>query len=167
MTATLDDRRIERRLDRDSEALVPAWATAMTRLMDDVVRIPGTNIRFGLDALIGLLLPGAGDAISTASGVALLILAISVRVPGVVIARMAMNSIVDALLGAVPLVGDVFDVAWKANRKNLKLIERFQRPGATARPTDYVVVGLCLVAILVALSVPIVVVALLLRAIGH
>jgi hypothetical protein len=164
MTAIMDDRRVERPVREARDGALPAWSTALTRLMDDFIQIPGTNIRFGFDSVIGLLFPGAGDAVSAVSGVALLVLAFTVRVPAIVIVRMAMNTIIDALLGAVPFVGDVFDFAWKSNRKNLKLIERFQRPGATARPSDYVVVGLSIIAMLLALCVPIIVVGLVIRA---
>src|SRR6476659_8589691 len=85
---------------------VPAWATLLARLMDDAVRIPGTNRRIGLDAILGFLTPGFGDALSASTGVALIVLAFTMRVPGVVLFRMAINVAIDTIIGAIPLLGD-------------------------------------------------------------
>jgi hypothetical protein len=145
--------RYERASDRST---VPAWAVALARLMDDALPIPGTTRRIGLDAIIGFLIPGVGDVFAAGSGVVLIVLAFVLRVPGVVLARMALNVGIDALVGAIPLFGDVFDARFKSNRMNVDLIERFARPGAKARPSDYVFVVLILATVLVALLVPLV-----------
>ena len=96
----------------------------MVHLLDEAVRIPGTNYRVGLDGLIGLV-PVAGDLIT--GGIALWIVREAARmgVPRRTLARMLWNVGVDISAGFVPAVGDVFDVAWKANRKNLKLLEKY------------------------------------------
>jgi hypothetical protein len=135
---------------------VPAWAVALARLMDDAFRIPGTDRKIGLDSILGFLLPGFGDALAAGSGVLLIVLAFALRVPGVVIARMAFNVAIDAALGAIPLIGDLFDAAFKSNRMNVALIERFQRPGARARPSDYVYVVVSITLVLLVLLVPLV-----------
>lgn len=96
---------------------------ALTRLLDDRFRIPGTSIRFGLDGLIGLV-PGVGDAATTAAALYVVWRARSLGVPKAVLARMVANLLADMALGAVPLLGDVFDVAFKANRRNLDLLRR-------------------------------------------
>lgn len=103
---------------------LPAWAERLVRLMDDGLRIPGTEIRLGLDAILGFLLPGVGDALGAVSTLSLFGLAVRRGVPYVVLLRMALNVAIDALVGAIPLLGDVFDVGFKANRRNLQLIER-------------------------------------------
>lgn len=137
-----------------SAARVPAWTATLVRLMDDAIPIPGTTRRVGLDAILGFLAPGLGDALSAVSGLVLIVVAFGVRVPGIVLARMTLNVGIDALVGVVPLVGDLFDVGWKSNRRNLDLIERFQRPGAVPTPADYVVVAASLAALLAILLLP-------------
>ena len=93
----------------------------LARLMDAQFKIPGTNIKFGLDALIGLV-PGAGDfATFLVSGYMITVLAKN-GASGFVIARMALNIFIDALFGTVPVLGDIFDVAFKANQRNMKLM---------------------------------------------
>jgi hypothetical protein len=135
---------------------VPAWAETLTRWLDDIIRIPGTKIGVGLDAIVGFLLPGAGDAITALGSVSLLFLALRSGVPTVVIARMLLNIGIDALVGAVPIVGDLFDVAWKANRKNLELIQHY-RGNSDAKPGtgDYLLVGLGLLLALLSVALPI------------
>ncbi|MEM1137437.1 MAG: DUF4112 domain-containing protein [Bacteroidota bacterium] len=97
-------------------------------VMDSAVKIPGTNIRFGLDALIGLI-PGLGDTFSfTISSVLMLIMArkgISVDIA----LKMVGNILVDYLVGTIPLLGDLFDVGFKANQRNLTLMKAYyERP---------------------------------------
>ncbi|MGL4395549.1 MAG: DUF4112 domain-containing protein [Hyphomicrobium sp.] len=95
----------------------------LARVMDSAVRIPGTDIRMGVDAVIGLV-PVVGDAISAAISGYILWEARRLGASRWLIARMAANSTLDAVLGSVPIVGDVFDVAYKANMKNLLLLRR-------------------------------------------
>ena len=90
-------------------------------LLDDRFRIPGTRYRIGLDGLVGLV-PGIGDAATTLVALYIVLEARRLGVPLTKLGRMGINVGVDAVLGAVPLVGDIFDVAWKANRRNLALL---------------------------------------------
>lgn len=137
---------------------VPSWTRQLTRLLDSAFVIPGTDIRIGLDPILGVLLPELGDAVTGVLALTLLGVAYRERVPKVVLFRMLLNIGLDALLGAVPLVGDVFDFAFKANDKNLALIERHR--GDPTKPATWgdklVVVGAIAVAIAFAL-VPILV----------
>lgn len=87
------------------------------------MRIPGTGIRFGLDPLVGLV-PGVGDAAGALVAAYVVLAAARLDVPPSTLLRMLTNIAIDALLGTVPVLGDVFDVAWKANRRNVTLIER-------------------------------------------
>lgn len=94
---------------------------SMATWMDSRFTIPGTNIKFGFDALVGLI-PGAGDfATLFVSGYMVTILAKN-GASGFVLARMALNIAIDALLGSIPILGDIFDVAFKANVRNVKLM---------------------------------------------
>ena len=94
----------------------------LAKLMDSRFRVPGTDIRFGLDAIIGLI-PVAGDISTLAvSGYMLLILARN-GASGFLLARMVLNVLIDTVVGMIPFLGDVFDVAFKANMRNLRLMQ--------------------------------------------
>lgn len=104
------------------------YLARLAKLMDAQFRIPGTDIRFGLDGLIGLV-PGVGDLSTFAvSGYMVLLLARN-GASGYLLARMVLNILIDAIIGAVPLIGDVFDIAFKANMRNLKLMQEHYREG--------------------------------------
>jgi hypothetical protein len=97
---------------------------SVARLLDDSVRIPGTKRRVGLDSLLGLL-PVGGDAIGAVLSLYLVVEARRMGAPPGLIARMLVNVLVDFLGGVVPVVGDVFDAVWKANQRNLALLEEY------------------------------------------
>ncbi|MGF1622437.1 MAG: DUF4112 domain-containing protein [Rhodomicrobiaceae bacterium] len=91
--------------------------------MDSCFRVPGTNIRFGLDGLCGLI-PGLGDGVTALPAIHLIRSARRLGASRWLITRMAGNAGIDMLVGAIPLVGDLFDVAFKANRRNIALLRR-------------------------------------------
>ena len=95
---------------------------ALATLLDTAILIPGTSIRFGLDALIGLV-PGIGDLVTTALSLYIVSEARALGAPGHVIARMLGNVALDGVVGAVPLLGDAFDVMWRANRRNMRILQ--------------------------------------------
>src|SRR5689334_20147883 len=95
---------------RDTLSALRRWAV----LLDSAFRVPGTNIRFGLDAIVGLI-PGIGDISTPVFAALLLLQAVRMRLPVVVQARMVFNAGFDMLLGLVPILGDIADVGWKAN----------------------------------------------------
>ncbi|HEY3136400.1 MAG TPA: DUF4112 domain-containing protein [Blastocatellia bacterium] len=97
--------------------------TRITFLMEDAIRIPGTKLRIGLDPIIGLLLPEVGDAISAIVSAYLILASVRYGLPKGVIARMFFNVAVDYAMGSIPVVGDIFDFAWKSNDMNLKLLK--------------------------------------------
>jgi hypothetical protein len=107
----------------------------IARLMDTAFAIPGTNIRFGADAALGLI-PGAGDIVGAAIGLAIVNEARRLGVPNPILARMIINIGMDTLIGAIPILGDAFDIYFKSNRRNAQLVlEHFQterHPSATA-----------------------------------
>jgi hypothetical protein len=94
---------------------------ALANLLDTAFLIPGTNIRFGLDGMIGLI-PGIGDAVTTAMSLYIVHEARQLGAPRYLIARMLANVALDGVVGAVPLLGDAFDVMWRANRRNMALL---------------------------------------------
>jgi hypothetical protein len=94
----------------------------VARLLDSAFVVPGTSYRIGLDPILGII-PGLGDLVSPLFGIALLWQAHKLGVPKVVQTRMLFNVAIDGLIGLVPLVGDLFDFAWKANNRNLALLE--------------------------------------------
>ena len=98
----------------------------LARVMDEQFLVPGTNIRFGWDTILGLF-PGIGDALTSAISLLIVHHARQTGASPVLLARMIANIGVDFLLGSIPLVGDAFDVAWKANRKNARLLEQHLR----------------------------------------
>ncbi len=132
-------------------------------LLDDLVRIPGTNRGVGLDALIGLF-PGVGDLVGSGLSGAIMFEAVRNRVPIPTLARMAWNLLLDALLGIVPFVGDVADAAHRANRRNYQLlVQAVERNPDPAPPTaGYLAAGLALTVLPLVLTVVLGVVTLVL-----
>ncbi len=104
-------------------------------LLDSAFRIPGTNVRFGWDPIVGLI-PGIGDLSSPVFAALLLLQALHMRVPRVVIGRMLINAGLDAMLGVVPVLGNIIDIGWKANVRNMALLERHAEPGVPPRRAD-------------------------------
>ncbi|CAN5183380.1 hypothetical protein BH11BAC5_BH11BAC5_42050 [soil metagenome] len=121
---------------------------ALAKLMDSQFTIPGTKIRFGLDAIIGLV-PGAGDfATFLISGYMVMILAKN-GASGFVLARMTFNILIDALIGSIPILGDLFDVAFRANQRNVKLMREHYIEGRHKGGAWKLVVPLLLLVLLV------------------
>jgi len=110
-------------------------ARVLARAMDSSFRVPGTPIRFGWDSLLGLI-PGVGDAVTALAGGWILHAAHQAGVPKAVLARMVGNIAVDLTLGAVPLVGDLFDIYWKSNIRNVRLLERHLQWAAELTPSQ-------------------------------
>jgi len=102
---------------------------ALSKLFDTAFVLPGTNIRFGIEAVMRLV-PGIGDAAASALSCYLLYEAHRLEVPSQVFARLVANVALEGVVGAVPLVGDLFDVGFRANRRNVRILkEHFEREG--------------------------------------
>lgn len=138
-----------------------AMSRTLARFSDDLVKIPGTDIGIGADALVGLI-PGIGDIVGTGLSSAIMVDAVRQRVPIPVLARMGWNLLVDTGLGFVPVVGDAADVMHRANRKNHRLLEKCVAEGrhvdvsakgylglAVATVVGFVLVSLVLVGLLI------------------
>lgn len=161
--------RVPPELEGQGTAQVSELVRKLVRLMDDAIVIPGTNIRIGWDAILGFILPAAGDAVTAVSQVALLVAAVRARAPKIVIARMVLNVGADALFGSIPLIGDLFDAGFKANRKNLELLDRLQHVPADrdrSRTGDYVVLGAAIACALALIAAPFMLVTWLIARFG-
>jgi hypothetical protein len=97
----------------------------ITLLMDKSIRIPGTGITFGLDPVIGLLFPVAGDAIGAIVSAYIVLVSVRYGLPKIVVARMVFNIAADFVVGSIPLVGDAADFVWKVNTRNLRLLNKY------------------------------------------
>lgn len=111
------------------------------QLLDNSIPIPGTRRRFGLDAVIGLL-PGVGDGIGAVLSSYIIVEAARYGLPRTTLLRMAANVGIEALVGVVPLLGDLFDAGWKANLRNLALLEsHLELPSGARRASRLWVAG--------------------------
>lgn len=120
----------------------------LARLMDAQFRIPGTNIRFGVDGIIGLV-PGVGYFFSFLISSYLLMMASNKGASGFVMARMTLNTVIDALIGAIPFAGDIFDIAFKANQRNVRLLQQHFGEGKHQGGSRKVIIPLVIVLLLV------------------
>lgn len=93
-------------------------------LLDNSIPIPGLNFRIGLDALFGLI-PGVGDALGVLLSGYILREAARLGVPKTLLIRMGLNVVAEGLVGMIPLLGDLFDAAWKANQRNVNLLNEY------------------------------------------
>jgi hypothetical protein len=131
-------------------------------LLDDMFRIPGTQIRFGLDALIGWV-PGVGDAMTGIASFLMVFASWRRGAKTVTLVRMIANVLLETAIGAIPVVGDAFHVIWKANRRNYRLLLRErEQPGAQTR-RDWMFLGVLLLAVILAVAIPISILIWLLR----
>ncbi len=108
----------------------------IAHILDDLIPIPGTKFRIGLDPVIGLI-PGIGEASSTTLASMILFRAVQAGVPRVVLVRMAMNLLLNALIGAIPGLGDVFSAWFKSNRRNHALLERHKNSARASTAGDW------------------------------
>ena len=109
------------RMKRGGKAFDDENLDLLSHVLDDFIRIPGTSIRFGLDGIVGFI-PGIGDLVG---GIASCIIIIAAWVRGVsyvTVVRMVANVAIEVVVGSVPILGDMFDIAWRANRRNYALL---------------------------------------------
>jgi hypothetical protein len=124
----------------------------LSHLLDDSLRVPGTGFRFGVDALIGLV-PGVGDLTGAALSAYVLAQAGRLGAPKATLLRMAGNVALEAVVGAVPFVGDLFDAGWKANLRNLRLLEaHLANPAGAERASRGWLVSVLVVVVLLLLA---------------
>ena len=134
----------------------------VARLLDSAMVVPGTSFRFGLDPILGLL-PGIGDIVSPLFTLGIIWQARDLGIPRIVVLRMIINTALDTLIGLVPIVGDLFDFAWKSNDKNLALLEQHVYEERPASGGDWTVVVVSIGVVLIIAAVPFLLVGWLLN----
>jgi hypothetical protein len=127
----------------------------LARVLDDCFRIPGTPIRFGIEGIVGLV-PFLGDVLAGVASCVIVIAAWFRGVPYVTLARMVVNLALDVGIGAIPFIGDVFDIAWKANRRNYNLLTRHLRQPHKHTWKDYVFLLGIAVILLAIFAIPVI-----------
>jgi hypothetical protein len=135
----------------------------VAQLLDSAFVVPGTSLRVGLDPIIGLV-PGIGDLISPLFTVGLLWQAREFGIPKVVQLRMIFNVAIDTVVGLLPVLGDLFDFAWKANDKNMALLERHALEEHRAAPGDWLFVAVMIALLIVIAAAPFVILGWLIGA---
>jgi hypothetical protein len=133
---------------RKRAALEPVFKW-IAYIMDDVVRVPGTKFRFGLDPLLGLI-PGIGDTSSALVSAFALVQAVRLGVPKILLMRMALNVLVNELIGVVPVVGDAFSFWFKSNARNYEMIKHHRLGTIAPKRSDWLfVIGILLLLFLI------------------
>ena len=131
-------------------------------LLDDMFRIPGTQIRFGLDALIGWI-PGIGDAAAGIASFFIVFAAWRRGVQSITLVRMIANVLLETTIGAIPVAGDVFHVFWKANRRNYRLLIREKEQPGLNTGRDWIFLAIILSMVIAAAAIPIAILIWILR----
>lgn len=124
----------------DAREHLLAIADMLAKALDTTVKIPGTSISIGLDPLLGLI-PGIGDALANLIGTVILGLAARVRVPRIVLARMSLNLLINGVVGAVPIAGDLFSVWFQSNMRNAALLRAAAMKPDRETRSDWLYVG--------------------------
>jgi hypothetical protein len=118
-------------------------------IMDDLVRVPGTKFRFGLDPLLGLI-PGIGDTSSALVSALALIQAVRVGVPKILLARMSLNILINEIIGVVPVIGDAFSFWFKSNARNYEIIKNHRLGSTVPGRSDWLfVIGILVLLFLI------------------
>lgn len=139
-------------------SLVRRWS----HLLDGAFRVPGTGIRFGWDPIVGLV-PGLGDLITGLASFLLIAHAFRLPLPRIIRVKMILNVLIEVLIGVIPIVGDIFDFAWKSNLRNLALLEKHAGTGVKAGAADWAFVIGTLAAAVAIIAIPVLLLILLLQ----
>jgi hypothetical protein len=113
----------------------------LSKVLDTWFRVPGTKIRFGLDGIVGFI-PGVGDFLGGAASCVIVLAAYFRGVPFITVARMVANLAIEVVVGLVPVLGNLFDIGWRANRRNYHLLERSLQGPTRNTAGDWVFMGL-------------------------
>ena len=152
--------------DKQRRALLEPLFRWLSLVMDDFLRVPGTNFRIGLDPIIGLI-PGLGDTASAIASAMALVYAARSGVPKVLLARMAANILINELIGIIPGVGDAFSFWFKSNKRNYELLQRYRLAPGRPRKGDWIFLILMLSVIFLVVCGGLIITFLILGALGH
>ncbi|MGL4882636.1 MAG: DUF4112 domain-containing protein [Waterburya sp.] len=123
----------------------------LSRLLDNAIPIPGTKFRFGLDPILGLL-PGGGDTLTGGLSAYIVIEAARMGLPREILWQMVVNIILDSLAGTIPVIGDLFDLGWKSNVRNIALLEKHLEVAESNKSDRLFIFGLILLLTLIILG---------------
>jgi hypothetical protein len=153
-----------------SQLLQLARIRSISDLWDRAFGIPGTKWRVGLESVLGLL-PVGGDVVGLGISIYILWQVVQFNLPKTILVRMVVNIAIDALVGSVPILGDLFDVTWKANTKNVNLLEsHLQQPSQSHRADRrflWLLFGGLLLTLVALIIVAVVVLTLVVKALSH
>ena len=119
----------------------------LSKRLDDSIKIPGTNQKFGIDAIVGII-PILGDFIGVIFSAYIMYSGIKMGVSPKIVTKMAMNIAIDFIIGSFPVIGDIFDVLWKANKRNVELIEEVTTQNQDKYNLNYLIMASLIIAIL-------------------
>jgi len=123
----------------------------ISRVLDNAITIPGTKFSFGLDPILGLL-PGGGDTITGGISAYIVVEAARMGIPREVLGKMVGNILLDSFAGTIPVLGDLFDVGWKSNVKNIELLEKHLDIADTNKSDRLFIFGLILLLAIIVLG---------------
>src|SRR4030095_909359 len=150
--------------DQERNASLDALFRWRAVVMDNLLRFPGTKLRFGLDPIIGLL-PGIGDAASAIISTLALVYAARYRLPKILLVRMALNILINELVGIIPGLGDAFSFWFKSNVRHYELVRRYAAAPERARKADWIFVFAVIAMLFLIVCVGLIVSLLVLQAI--
>ena len=123
----------------------------LSKVMDNAIAIPGTKIRFGLDPILGLL-SGGGDTITGGLSAYIVVEAARMGLPPEVLYKMVGNILLDSFAGTIPVLGDIFDVGWKSNVKNIELLEKHLEIAEDSKSNTLFIIGLIILLTIIILG---------------
>ncbi len=123
----------------------------LSKVMDNAIAIPGTKFRFGLDPILGLL-PGGGDTITGGLSAYIVVEAARMGLPREILYKMVGNILIDSFAGTVPVLGDLFDVGWKSNVKNIELLEKHLEIAEDSKSNTLSIIGLIILLTIIILG---------------
>jgi hypothetical protein len=149
VTPQISDRQVATSVAASEKA---ARVRALARMLDSAIKIPGTGVTFGLDPILGLV-PGVGDLAGAVFSGYIVLTAARMGVPRSVLARMLLNLGTDTLVGSVPVLGDLFDVGFRANIRNSELLDKHLGEPEAARRSSRIAIALTIVGLVVLAAV--------------
>ena len=123
----------------------------ISRVLDNAITIPGTKFSFGLDPILGLL-PGGGDTITGGISAYIVVEAARMGIPREILGQMVGNILIDSFAGTIPVLGDLFDVGWKSNVKNIELLEKHLEIAESGKTDKLFILGLILLLTVIVLG---------------